>query len=308
MTIDTAAPVLRSSGDLIADRRLGYAEGLIGDGDLDAAAELLIEILERVPDWVMAWFKLGEVEASRGARDAAADAFARALALDPDDELGAGLHLARLGAAVAPASAPPAYIRSLFDQYAGRFEAHLVEKLAYRGPQLLRGAVRGLSDRPFAHAIDLGCGTGLAGAAFRASVQRLTGVDLAPKMVAAAAAKNIYDRLEVASIEAFLVSEPPASADLLVAADLLSYIGDLAPVMQAARQVLRPGGLFAMTLQRGEASIALGADLRFAHAPDYLSDCAAAQGLAIRRLEEAALRRDGNADVAALVAVLEKPC
>lgn len=304
---DTAAPVLRSSGDLIADRRLGYAEGLIGDGDLDAAAELLTQILERVPGWSMAWFKLGEVEASRGAPGTAADAFARALTLDPDDELGAGLHLARLGAAAAPASAPAAYIRSLFDQYAGRFETHLVEKLAYRGPQLLRSALRGLSDGPFAHAIDLGCGTGLAGAAFRAVAQRLTGIDLAPKMVAAAATKNIYDRLEVAAIEAFLASEPPASADLLVAADSLSYIGELAPVIEAAQQVLRPGGLFAMTLQRGEAAVTLGADLRFAHAPDYLSDCAAAQGLAVRRLEEAALRRDRDADVAALVAVLEKP-
>ena len=89
----------RSSGDLIADRRLSYAEILDSEGDHDAAADLLAQVLERVPDWSVAWFKLAEIDEKRGQAATAAAAYGRALALDPADELGAALRLARLGAA-----------------------------------------------------------------------------------------------------------------------------------------------------------------------------------------------------------------
>ena len=296
----------RPSGDLIADRRFSYAEALAADGDLDAAADLLMQVIERAPDWSAAWFRLGEVEARRGLNEAAADAFARALALDPNDELGAALHLARLGAAAPPKVAPEAYVRSLFDQYARSFDAHLVDTLSYRGPDLLLAAVKSLGERQFAHAIDLGCGTGLGGAAFHASAERLTGVDLSPSMVAAARAKGLYERLTVATIEAFLAAEPPASADLLIAADVLCYVGDLAPILKAARHVLAEGGYFAMTLQKGDEAFALAADLRFAHSPAYLRESAVAQGFCVLFLEEAQLRRDAGADVVGLVVVLRK--
>ena len=50
--------------------------------------------------------------------------------------------------------------------------------------------------------LDLGCGTGLAGAAFRPHVDWLVGVDLSPKMIEAARAKGLYDQLAVADIAA----------------------------------------------------------------------------------------------------------
>jgi predicted TPR repeat methyltransferase len=297
---------LRSSGDLIADRRLSYAEILASEGDHDAAADLLAQVLERVPDWPVAWFKLAEVDEKRGQAATAAAAYGRALALDPADELGAALHLARLGAATLPLSAPEAYVRHLFDQYANRFDAHLLDKLGYRAPELLCAAVQSLGERRFAHVIDLGCGTGLSGAAFRAMAERLTGVDLSPGMVAAARAKRLYDRLEVANIEDFLIAESPASAALVVAGDVLCYVGDLSPVLRAAHEVLEPSGLFAATLQKGEAAFELGADLRFAHAPSYVQETAAASGFTVAIMSEAASRRDAGADVAGLVVVLRR--
>ncbi len=307
----TRAPIdplhqFRSSGDLIADRRFSYAEARAIEGDYEAAADLLAQVLERVPDWPPARIKLGEIDGKRGRPAASADAYAHALALDPADALGASLQLARLGAAASPAVAPEAYVRDLFDQYAGRFDRHLVDKLFYRGPDLLRAAVQSLGERRFAHVIDLGCGTGLGGAAFRASADVLTGVDLSSGMVAAARAKGHYDRLVVANIQAFLAIEPAASADLLIAADVLCYIGDLAPILRAAHDVLAPGGLFALTLQKGDGTFSLGVDLRFAHAPSYVTDTAATQGLTTALLDEAPLRRDAGADVVGLVVVLRK--
>ncbi len=296
----------RSSGDLIADRRFSYAEALAADGDYSAAADLLTQVLERVPDWPPAWFKLADVDGKRGRPVASADAYARALALDPADALGASLQLARLGAAASPAVAPEAYVRTLFDQYAGRFDGHLVDKLFYRGPDLLVAAVQSLGERRFAHVIDLGCGTGLGGAAFRESAHVLTGVDLSPGMIAAARAKGLYDRLLVGNIQDFLAAEPAASADLLIAADVLCYIGDLAAILRAASDVLEPGGLFALTLQKGGGTFGLGADLRFAHAPPYVEGTAAARGLTTAVMDEAPLRRDAGADLVGLIVVLRK--
>jgi predicted TPR repeat methyltransferase len=301
-----SAPNFHSSGDLLADRRFAYADALAHDGDYDGAADLIAQVIERVPDWPVAWFRLGEVDALRGRGAASLDAFARALALDPADELGAALHLARSGVTPLPRFAPQAYVRSLFDQYAGRFDAHLQDGLAYRGPHLLRKAVSDLAARTFEHVIDLGCGTGLGGAAFRPLATTLTGVDLSPAMIAAARAKKLYDRIEIAEVHAFLTAEPAASADLIIAADVLCYVGDLAPILHLAHDVLASGGFFAATLQKGTDRFELGVDLRFAHAPAYVQEVAAAQGFAPAVLAEAAIRRDAGADVAGLVVVLQK--
>ena len=148
----TTAPIdhsqkFRSSGDLLADRRFSRAEAFAVEGEFEAAADLLAQVLERVPDWPPAWFKQGEIDGRRGRLAEAADAYARALALDPADVLGASLHLARLGAAASPECAPQAYVRNLFDQYAERFDAHLVDRLFYRGPDLLAAAVQSLGER-----------------------------------------------------------------------------------------------------------------------------------------------------------------
>src|SRR3954466_407208 len=49
---------------------------------------------------------------------------------------GARLALAALGGAAAPDRADPAFVRGLYDHYAGNFDAHLVERLAYRAPEI----------------------------------------------------------------------------------------------------------------------------------------------------------------------------
>src|SRR5207237_92179 len=119
-----------------------------------------------------AWFGLGQARERLGDANAAIAAYQRALVYDSQDVLGASLALARLRVAEAPAAAAPAYVARLFDQYAPRFDEHLVEGLGYRAPTLLYDAVREVcarTNRPlhFARALDLGCGTGLAGKEFK---------------------------------------------------------------------------------------------------------------------------------------------
>src|SRR6202041_473179 len=188
-----------------------------------------------------------------GEREAAISAFRRAQISDPDDRHGAGLRLTLLGAE--PLSAmPPAYVRALFDQYAPRVEASLVGDLGYRGPALLFKAVlsvRAALRKPafFKRAIDLGCGTGLAATAFAREVDHFTGIDLSPRMIELARATGLYAELEVADMVQGMRSKPNASADLILAADAMVYVSDLAPVLQEANRVLVSGGLLAFTVE-----------------------------------------------------------
>ena len=299
-------PLFMSSGDLIADRRFHYAAVYAGRGDHVAARDLLQQTVELVPSWPAAWATLGDAEAVLGRAEAARAAYAKVLALAPDDPFGASLKLARLGVMESPPHAPDAYVRQLFDAYAARFETHLVDRLAYRGPELLAEAIGQTGRTTFSHAIDLGCGTGLAGAVFRSRVARLTGVDLAPRMIEAARAKQIYERLAVRDICSFLAGEPRESADLVLAADVVVYIGDVTPLFVAAHRVLRRAGFFAFTAQQAAQGFELGADLRFAHAPRYIRARAAQAAFKIRVLDDAPARQDAGQDVAGLVVVLEK--
>ena len=86
------------------------------------------------------------------------------------------------------------------------------EGLAYRAPALLLAAIADhcAAQRRrlrFGAVLDLGCGTGLAGAAIRPFCDWLVGVDLSPAMIAKARQKGLYDRLEVGEIGAFLAAE-----------------------------------------------------------------------------------------------------
>jgi predicted TPR repeat methyltransferase len=303
-------PLPQSSGDLIADRRFAIARDLLGRGDLAAAAELLAQAIEAAPRFVAAWFALGEVRERLGLREQAIAAFQEACALDPDDCLGAGLHLVRLGALPA-GDMPAAYVRTLFDQYAARFDAALPEGLAYRGPQLLLDAVVAAcaAERRaanFADMLDLGCGTGLAGAAFRSRVRRLTGVDLSGGMTAAAQAKRIYDRLETGDLATFLHAEARAGASyaLIAAADVLGYLAWLPGVLAAVACVLAPDGLFACTVETHAGDdVILRDTLRYAHGTAHVRAAIAAAGLTLLSLTEAWCRMEAGVAAPGLVVV-----
>jgi len=292
--------------DPLAERRYAYAQAAAADGDWRVAAEVLAQALERAPGWAPAWFALGEALEKLGDEKAAAAAYRKALEADRNDRLGAGPRLARLeGQAIA--ALPPAYIARLFDDYAPRFERHLRENLDYRGPELILEALDAVAPaRRFAVALDLGCGSGLAGRALRSRVDRLVGVDLSAAMIAQARAAGVYDELSIGDLGEFLGARAQGGADLIVAADTLVYLGDLRPVVAAVATALRRGGLFAFTVEAGEAAFALGESLRFRHSDAHLREAAAEAGLTIARLAPVATRREGGKEAAGRVAVFQK--
>jgi len=306
--MEAVTAVQRSSGDLIADRRFLYGEGLLADGDAAAAAELFEQALEIAPDWADGHAGLARARAVAGDSPGAVAAWRRVLALEPADILGARLHLGLLGAAAVPAVPPPAYVAALFDQYAADFEAALVERLGYGAPAAVAAQVVG-DGRRFAHAVDLGCGTGLMGAEVRASVDRLDGIDLSAAMLEQAAAKGIYDDLAVGDVAAVL-GDRPGRYDLALAADVLCYLGDVAPVLSAVAGSLADGGLFAFTIETladaGAPDWALRPSLRYAHRPAAVVAAARRAGLTTLRSAELVLRLDAGAPVAGTVLLMRR--
>ncbi|KQO96204.1 methyltransferase domain-containing protein [Methylorubrum extorquens] len=313
----------RSSGDLLADRRYAYAEACLSEDDPAGAAEMAEQALERAPGYAPAWFLLGRAREivfgqSRDAADrqAALAAFGRALDLDPEDALGSRLHLAALGGGDALAAITPAYIRALFDGYAPRFERHLVDELGYCGPALMVAALDALprpdpscAPQHFPNGLDLGCGTGLMGRALAGRVGRLAGCDLSPAMLALAGRTRLYERLVEADLVTFLAAEPAASADLIVAADVFIYLGDLTSALSEIARVLRPGGLAAFTVQSPqpeESGVVLGADGRYAHADTYLREAAEQARLVITEMRPAAIRRQRKSNVPGRILILHK--
>ncbi|MBX9634417.1 MAG: methyltransferase domain-containing protein, partial [Magnetospirillum sp.] len=134
---------------------------------------------------------------------------------------------------------------------------------------------------------------------------RLDGIDLSQAMVAKAAERGLYDELVVGELVTAL-RERTASYDLVVAADVLVYLGDLEPVLAAAHAALKPGGSFAFTVEKTDEAetYVLGAKQRYAHAAAYVTARAEAAGFQIALLEDAVTRRDADQDVPGLVAVL----
>jgi len=310
-TMPDTGPLFVSSGDLIADRRYKWAIDQAAQGDFVAAADILAQTVEIAPAFATAWFALGAIRDRLGDRTGAIAAFEQTRDADPDDYHGARLQLARLGSGEATPAMSEAYVRRLFDQYAARFDTALTERLAYRGPAVLRKAVEDAvhaAQRPlrFCSVLDLGCGTGLAGAAFAPLADRLVGVDLSPAMVAQAESKQLYDRLVTGELAAFLKEEldKGESYDLVVAADVFVYVADLAPVLAAAAKVLAPSGVLAFTVEtHPDGGVKLLQTLRYAHSEPYIRRALTEARLTAASLAKAAVRSEKGVPVDSLVVI-----
>jgi predicted TPR repeat methyltransferase len=304
-------PFFVTSGNMTADRRYEFAQQYFKRGDLDAAADVMAQAVELAPHFAAAWFALGEINDARGKREEAIAAFKKARDHDREDRHGASLHLMRLGAEQM-GEMPEAYVRTLFDQYAPEFNRALLETLNYRGPRVLRDAVREalqLAGREelFRRAIDLGCGTGLAARAFARTAGEIVGYDISFGMIEQARQLALYDRLEVADMVQALRGEADASADLIFSADAIVYLSDLAPLLTEVARVLTVDGLFACTLETHEGDgVILGAGLRYGHSARYVADTLTQAGLTQLHAARVSTRDESGVPVPSLVVVASR--
>jgi predicted TPR repeat methyltransferase len=256
------------------------------------------------PGFADAFQFMGNALRALGRDDAAVDAWRQALALGGDS---AALNFAIAAlTGVHPAAAPASYVSALFDEYAERFDDHLVGQLDYRTPALIGAALDGLGLPGGLDTVDLGCGTGLCAPVLRPRSRTLAGVDLSGKMLDKARGRGGYDVLACADAAGWL-GEHSVSFDLVVAADVLVYIGDLAPLFRQVHGALRGAGWFACSVEAhaGDGYV-LQPSSRYAHALGYIEAVAAKSSMRVHAALPAVLRRDHGEAVHGHVLLLQK--
>lgn len=277
------------------------------DDKLEAAFICQYHAAEQDPEDPSLWASLGELSHILGRRDQARAAYEHYLALRPYDAEVRHL-LTALRDELPPARAGDDCIQQLYERFSSFYESNMLEELDYQAPQRLAALVAELMDgRAPLDALELGCGSGLAGVEIRSRCGHLTGIDLSPHMLALARERGIYDLLEQAEISHWL-QRCDQAFDLVFACDSLIYFGELDEVVDHAARCLAPDGLFVFSLELGEqAPYRLNDNGRYSHTPDTVRGLAAKAGLRVARLERGYLRMEYGEAVEGLFVVLRGP-
>lgn len=202
------------------------------------------------------------------------------------------------------ARSPDAWVRSTFDNFAPTFDEHL-RALKYAVPAAIAQLLDGRTTEG-QKLLDLGCGTGWMGSALAAKGLHMTGVDLSTRMLTQARERGVYRELYVNEAHAHLEASSAAEYDVVTAADVFIYIGHLQTIFAQIWRVLKPGGLFAMSIEESTAGeFALQNNGRYAHSRIYI------QRLSAFRFEivgdrEGAIRWERGKPVSGRVFLMQK--
>ena len=201
---------------------------------------------------------------------------------------------------------PVNFAVELFDSYADRFEKHLVGDLKYNSPEVMLKMLSGHLTKKL-EILDIGCGTGLVGKLLKPHASKLVGVDLSKKMLEKAKLACDYDGLIEADIDQFLQG-CDEKFDLVVAADVFIYIGELASIFQSLSRIIQKGGKFCFTVEKSEEeAYALSPKtLRYSQSKNYIEGLASQSNFAIRDCIEMAIRQEFEVDVAGYYFLLER--
>mgnify|MGYP001806067874 CR=1 FL=1 len=291
----------------LAARNLGVVLSGIHRGR--GAIPTLRRAVELAPDAPEPRLALSHALLEDGQMHEAALSAAAVLELDPSPKQAEQAAFLREAASGQPPDrAPRIYVKELFDVYAPHFDEELEGKLHYRTPSLLADMLGKVEPAPRGVALDLGCGTGLSGLVLKPFATQLTGLDLSPKMLEQAGKRGVYDDLVEADILDHLPTLPAGGLSVVMAADVLNYLGNLVPVLAALAPALAPGGVFAFSLEKSEKgeAYALSPALRFTHDPVALIEAAAGLGYEVAVQAEAEMRMEAGKPVIGALLVLRK--
>jgi len=256
-------------------------------------------VLAIEPKHVDVLSNLGAIYLREQQRDQAISCFQAVLALQPTHTM-AKYMLAVICDPQSVKTAPTDYISNLFDRYALYYEKHLLETLKYAIPeQLVEFIIKVSNLKPDKwRVLDLGCGTGLAGSAMKKFAAHLTGVDVSEKMLNIAREKTIYNELIHEDCQQML-DKGTEKYELIVAADVFAYLGDLTAIFSLCQNRLTRNGLFAFSIETGSdhVSFELQTTARFSHSKNYINTLAMQAGFIMEGVTDVMGRLQDNKPV-----------
>ena len=204
------------------------------------------------------------------------------------------------------------YVQKIFDAFADDFDETLVG-LEYQVPGQIAEVIAAHFKKDFwrkTKYLDLGCGTGLCAEAVKPLIglNTTTGVDLSEKMLEKSREKGIYHRLENKEIVEYLFAEKN-SYQLVTAADVLTYFGDLRKIFEGVAKVLDLGGMFVFSISENilnDSDYAITPSGRFVHKLDYIMALLKKTGYGKVAQERKALRNEGDKVVYGSIIAAEK--
>lgn len=249
---------------------------------------------------------LGQAQLDMGSRADALKSFRKTLSILPYDQYAAHMIAALTGEA---SKASAGYVPDLFDTYANIFDEHLTGTLEYRVPGLIRETLLARKVARLRSMLDIGCGTGLTGAALQDIVAEKDGIDISPKMIRKALERDVYRYLRTGdAVEAMAADANLAGPyDLVTAADVFIYIGPLEAVFTAVSRALAPAGLFAFSMETVPGDhVVVRSSGRFAHPNPYIASLAAENRFAIVEQRDIQVRRERNLPIAGTLYLLAR--
>ena len=290
----------------LAQSWLGRGLVLNARRQYDGAMTAFDKALVLQPAMAAAWLGRGRSRCRVGRIQEGIQDLEQALKLGDDPEL-IRYEMAQFGAGETPASMPRSVVVNLFDNYANSFDDDLVNKLKYRTPRDLFDALQPFCSRDGLRVLDMGCGTGLVGVHMRPIAETLHGIDLSPEMLKKAQQRGIYDCLMCAEISDFL-SVSGEKYDLVVAADVFIYIGDLSQMFRLVAGALAKAGVFCFSVEvEDKADFTLRPTGRYAHSRDYMQRLANDCGFHIEAFHPCIIREELGAEVTGIIAVMRLP-
>jgi predicted TPR repeat methyltransferase len=277
-------------------------------GDLDAAVQHYKEAIASQPDMAEYHNNLALVYQQLGNSREAIACFQKVLELRPGNE--SARHMLAALQNTTTERAPAAYIRETFDNYAENFEKHL-GKLEYHTPSVLMEMIRNeLTARDNAlRVLDLGCGTGLFGEQIQPLKRRLVGIDLSTKMLDKARERGIYDELIEGDLIEFMSAMVPGNFDLIAAADVFNYLGNLESIFEQASRILPRGGWLLFSVEahpEAGRSYLLSKTGRYQHGRPYIERLARQTGFVEVSYAQTYLRKEADSPVEGHLFLLRK--
>ena len=243
------------------------------------------------PGYLPVHLNLGAIALNRHDIPNAIKHYQQALIINPDDQEISHI-LSALKQEDTPEKAPQAYLEHLFDHYAHYYDQHLTGALDYHVPEAIKDAIdleMDLSSKKW-RILDLGCGTGLCGPLFAPYKQSLMGIDISNNMIELAKQKHCYDQLIVADIEEAIQEQ--SQQDLIIAADVFAYIGNLEKIFSSVKKILAPSGIFAFSVEKTQKHpYELHSDIRYAHTKSYIESLIEKHQFKIVRFDNIILRK-----------------